>query len=51
MDISWTENVRNEELLHSVKEDRNRNNKKKECEIDGHISRRNCLLSKLLEDR
>jgi len=44
MDISWTESVQNEEVLHSVKKDRNGNNKKKEGEIDGHISRINCLL-------
>jgi hypothetical protein len=36
--------VRNEEVLHSVKEDGNRNNKRKEGEMDGQISRMNCLL-------
>jgi hypothetical protein len=36
--------VRNEEVLHNVKEGGNRNNKKKESKMDGHISRRDCLL-------
>jgi hypothetical protein len=36
--------VRNEEILHSVKKDENRKNKKKEGEMNDHISCRNCLL-------
>jgi len=33
MGISWTACVRNDEVLHCVKEDGNRNNKKKEGEM------------------
>jgi hypothetical protein len=36
--------VRNEEVLHSVQEDGNRNSKKKESKMNGHIWRRNRLL-------
>ena len=36
--------MRNEEVLHSVKEDGKRKNKRRESEMDDHIKRRNCLL-------
>jgi len=45
--IIWTDNVRNEEVLHRVKEKRNILH-----EISkriGHISRRNCLLQRVIE--
>jgi hypothetical protein len=46
-EISWTDRVRNKEVLHRVKEERNtlrtkRGEKKANC--IGHILRRNCLL-------
>ena len=47
MNISSTKCVRNEEVLHSVKEDGNRNKRKKEGEMNGQISRRNCLLKQV----
>jgi hypothetical protein len=48
--ISWTDHVRNEEVLLSVKEYRNilhEINKRKANWI-GHILRRNCLLQKVI---
>jgi hypothetical protein len=46
MEISWTDHVKNTEILHRVKEERNilhAVKKKEGCWI-GHILRRNCLL-------
>ena len=44
--ISWTDQVRNEEVLHRVKEERNalRTVKRRKANLIGHILRRNCLL-------
>jgi len=51
--ISWTDNVRNEEVLLSVKEQRNIQHeiiKRKANSID-HILRRNCLLKRVIEGK
>jgi hypothetical protein len=51
--ISWTDHVRNEDLLLSVKEQRNilhEIRKRKENWI-GHILRRNCLLQQVTEGK
>jgi len=51
--ISWTEHVRNEEVLLGVKEQRNilhEINKRKANWI-GHILRRNCLLQRVIEGK
>jgi hypothetical protein len=51
MEISWTDHVRNEEVLLSVKEQRNilhKMSKRKDNWI-GHILRRNCLLLQVIE--
>jgi hypothetical protein len=49
--ISWTDRVRNEEVLLRVKEKRNILHKMKRREANwiGHIVRRNCLLKHVLE--
>jgi len=49
--ISWTDRVRNEEVLHAVKEDGNATVKKEEVSWIGQILRRNCLLNTLLKER
>jgi hypothetical protein len=48
--ISWTDRVRNEEVLHRVKEDRNvlRTVKRRKANWIGHILRRNCLLKQVI---
>ena len=49
--ISWTDHVRNEEVLHTVKEQRNilhEINKRKANWI-GHILRRNSLLQRVIK--
>jgi len=51
--ISWTDHVRNEDVLLSVKEQRNilhEINKRKANWI-GHILRRNCLLQRVIEGK
>jgi len=51
--ISWTDHVRNEEVLFRVKEQRNilhEINKRKANRI-GHILRRNCLLQRVIEGK
>ena len=51
--ISWTDRVRNEEVLLRVKEQRNilhAVNKRKANWI-GHILRRNCLLQRVIEGK
>jgi heme exporter protein D len=52
--ISWTDRVRNEEVLHKVKEERNILHTVKRRKADwvwiGHILRRNCLLNQLLKE-
>jgi hypothetical protein len=44
--VKWTDRVRNEEVLHRVKEDRNilHTVKRRKGNCIGHILRRNCLL-------
>jgi hypothetical protein len=51
--ISWTDSVRNEEVLHRVKEDRNilHTIKRRKANWIGHILRRNCLLKDVIEGR
>jgi hypothetical protein len=48
--ISWTDRVRNEEVLLRVKEQRNILHKRKAKWI-GHILRRNCLLQRVIEGK
>jgi hypothetical protein len=49
--ISWTDRVRNEEVLHRVKQERNilRTIKRRKANWIGHILRRNCLLKHIIE--
>jgi hypothetical protein len=49
--ISWTERVRNEEVLQRVKEERNIVNTIKGSKANwiGHILRRNCLIKHVIE--
>jgi hypothetical protein len=49
--ISWTDRVRNEEVLHRVKEERNivHTIKRRKANWIGHILRRNCLLKHVIE--
>jgi len=49
--ISWTDNVRNEEVSLRVKEQRNflREISKRKAEWIGHVLRRNCLLQRVIE--
>jgi hypothetical protein len=53
MEISWTDRVRNEEVLHRVKEERNIlhtiNRRKADC--IGHILHRKCLLTHVIEGK
>jgi hypothetical protein len=51
--ISWTDRVRNEEVLHRVKEERNilRTIKRRKAKWIGHILRRNCLLKHVIEEK
>jgi hypothetical protein len=51
--ISWTEHVRNEEVLLRVSEQRSVLNKirKRKANWIGHISRRNCLLEQVIEGK
>jgi hypothetical protein len=48
---SWTDRVRNEEVLHRVKEERNvlHTVKRRKANWIGHILRRNCLLKLVIE--
>jgi hypothetical protein len=45
MDISWTDRVRNEEVLHGVKEERNilHTVKRRKANWIGHILSSNCV--------
>ena len=47
----WTDRVRNEEVLHRVKEDRSMQHaiNRREANWIGHIMRRNCLLKHVIE--
>jgi hypothetical protein len=49
--ISWTDHVRNEEVLRRVKEERNilHTIKRRTANWIGHILRRNCLLKHVIE--
>jgi hypothetical protein len=51
--ISWTDHVRNEEVLLRVKEQRNIVHKirKRKANWIGHILRRNCLLQRVTEGK
>jgi hypothetical protein len=51
--ISWTDRVRNEEVLHRVKEEGNilRTIKRRKANWIGHILRRNCLLKHIIEGK
>ena len=51
--ISWTEHVRNEEVLLRVKEQRNilHEISKRKANWIGHILRRNCLLQRVIEGK
>ena len=51
--ISWTDHVRNEEVLIRVNEQRNILNeiRKREAHWIGHILRRNCLLKQVIEGK
>jgi hypothetical protein len=49
--ISWTDRVRNEEVLHRAKEEKNivRTIKRRKANWIFHILRRNCLLKHVIE--
>jgi hypothetical protein len=51
--ISWTEHVRNEEMLLRFNEQRNflHEIRKRKAYLFGHILRRNCLLQKVIEGK
>jgi hypothetical protein len=51
--IGWTDRVRNEDVLHIVKEERNIIHTVKGKKVDwiGHILRRNCLLKYVIEGK
>jgi hypothetical protein len=53
MEISWTDRVRNEEVLHRVKEVRNivHTIKRRKANWIGHILYRNCLLKHVIEGK
>jgi hypothetical protein len=49
--ISWTDHVRNEEVLLRVKEQRKYEIRKRKANWIGHILRRNCLLQRVIEGK
>jgi hypothetical protein len=51
--IRWIDRVRNEEVLHRVKEERNilHTIKRRKANWLGHILRRNCLLKHVIEEK
>jgi hypothetical protein len=51
--ISWTDRVRNEEVLHRAKEERNivHTIKRRKANWIGHILHRNCLLKHVIEGK
>ena len=53
MEISWTDHVRNEEVLLRVNEQRNilHEISKRNANWIGHILRRNCLLQQVIEGK
>jgi hypothetical protein len=52
-EISWTDSVRNEEVLHREKEEMNvlETVKRREANFTGHILHRNCLLKRVIEGK
>ena len=52
-EISWTDHVRNEDVLLRVKEQRNilHEIRKRKANWIGHILRRNCLLQRAIEGK
>jgi len=53
MEISWTDHVRNEEVLLRVNEQRNTLHeiRKRKANWIGHILQRNCLLKQVIEGK
>jgi len=53
MEISWTDRVRNEKVLHRAKEERNilHTVKRRKANWIGYIWRRNCLLKETIEGK
>ena len=53
MEISWTDHVRNEEVLFRVNEQKNilQEIRKRKAKWIGHILRRNCLLKQVIEGK
>jgi hypothetical protein len=53
MEISWTDRVRNEEVLHRDKEERNiiHTIQRRKANWIGHTLRRNCLLKHVIEGK
>jgi ribosomal 50S subunit-associated protein YjgA (DUF615 family) len=51
--INWTDHVRNEDVLHRVKEQRNTLHeiRKRKSNWIGHVLRRNCLLQRVTEEK
>jgi len=51
--ISWTDHVRNEEVLLRVNEQRNilHETRKRKANLIGHILRRNCFLKQVIEGK
>jgi hypothetical protein len=51
--ISWTDHVRNEEVLLRVKEQRNilHEISKRKANLIGHILRRNCIIQRVIEGK
>ena len=51
--ISWTDSVRNEEVLLRINEQRNilQETRKRKVNWIGHILRRNCLLKEVIEGK
>jgi len=49
--VSWTDHVRNEEVLHRVKEQILHEIRKRKANWFGHILRRNCLLQRIIEGK
>jgi hypothetical protein len=51
--ISWTDRLRNEEVLHKVKEERNmlQVTKRRKANLIGHILCRNCLPKYIIEEK
>jgi len=49
--IFWIDGVKNEEILHSVKEEKNiiRTIRRRKADCIGHILHRNCLLTHITE--